>query len=298
MLQQHTTFDPRAEWALRWLLKKLRYSDLCPGSPHLEPKSWVMLQELAVRTPLTSVARQFSAHQFTSVLRNTLRWLQKRVNRATVSPNLGVGNEDLLDPPEDSSDTVESSSSERETSKKRKRSGTEVTAAEEAVSTATGAFRVLYLAICGTVRQLESLTMDPEQTQGFAVEHMKSSLRSSPEGAAHILGSSLYLTNRIIQTPQRYWHQKRVFTRELQKLYEESGYRSCIIPVIDVWNHRSLTGQHSPTSSNVCNAKKSVENSANSILFRARLWALVCCLFYSSWIHADNVRHQRRKWQK
>ena len=257
-----------------------------------------MLQELAVRTPLTSVARQLSAHQFTSVLRNTLWWLQQRVNRATVSPEVGVGYEDLLDPPEDSSDTVESSSSEPETSKKRKRSGTDVTAAEEAVNTATSAFRVLYLAICGTIRQLDSLTIDHEQTQGFAVEHMKSSLRSSPEDAAHILGSSLYLTNRFIQTPQKYWYQKRIFTRALQKLYGESGYRSCIIPVIDVWNQRSLTGQHSSTSSNVCKSKESLENSANSILFRARLWPVVCCLCFSFWIHADNVRHQRRKWQK
>lgn len=206
-----------------------------------------MLQELAVRIPRASVARLLSAYQFMSVLRNTLQWLQKRVNRIKVSSEVGVGNEELLDPPEDSSDTMESSSSERGTSKKRKFDGTEVTASED---TTTVAFRVLYMAICGTIRQLESLTRDPEQTQGFAVEHMKSSLRSTPEDAAHTLGSCFYLTNRIIRTPHRHWHQKRIFTRELQKLLADTGYRSCILPVIDLWNRRSLTGQHSPTSSN------------------------------------------------
>lgn len=214
-----------------------------------------MLQELAVRTPLTSVARLLSVHTFTTVLRKTLQWLQRQVNRATESPDVGVGNEELWDPPEDSSETIESSSSERRTSKKRKLDGAEVTASEAAVSTATGAFRVLYLAICGTVKQLESLTMDPEQVQGFAVEHMKSSLRTSPENAAHILGSSFYLTNRIIQTPQRHWHQKRIFIKGLQKLLADTGYRSCILPVIDLWNRRSIIGQPSSTSSNVRSPK-------------------------------------------
>ncbi len=282
MLQQHTTFDPRAEWALRWLLKRLRDSDISPGSPHLKPKSWVMLQELAVRTPLTSVARQLNAHQFTSILRNTLQWLQKRVNRVTVSPDLRTGNEDLLDRPEDSSETVESSSSERGTSKKRKRDGTEVTASEAAGSTAIGTFMVLYPAISGTVRQLESLTMDLEQIQGFAVEHMKSSLRSSPEDAAHILGSSFYLMNRIIQAPQRQWHQNKTSTKELQTPFADTGYRVCILPIIDLWNRRSLTGQHSSTSSNVCNTKNFLDNLANFVLVRAHSWIVVCCQFSSS----------------
>ena len=257
-----------------------------------------MLQELAIRTPLTSVARQLNAHQFMSILRHTLQWLQKRVNRATVSPELGTGNEYLLDRPEDSSETVESSSSERGTSKKRKRDATEVTASESGVSTAIGTFMVLYPAISGTVRQLESLITDPIQIQGFAVEHMKSSLRSSPEDAAHILGSSFYLMNRIIQAPQGQWHQKRISTKELQMPFADTCYRACILPVIDLWNRRSLTGQHSSTSSNVCNTENFLENLANFILVRAHSWLVVCCQLSSSWMHADNVRHPGRKWQK
>ena len=164
-----------------------------------------------------------------------------------VSPEVGVGNEDLLDPLEDSSDTAESSSGERRTSRKRKRDGREVTASEEAA----GAFKVLYLAICGTVRQLESLTIDPEQTRGYAVEHMKSSLRISPEDAAHILGSSLYLANRVILTPQRHCRHQRIFTRELQSSLEDTGYSCCILPMTDLWDRRSLVRQHSSASSNV-----------------------------------------------
>lgn len=260
VLQQQISSDPRAEWALRWLLKKLRSSDLSPGSPHLQPKLWIMLQELAVRTPCASVARLLSAYQFMSVLRNTLQWLQERVNRTTVFSEVGVVNETSLDSPDDSPDTVESSSSERGTSKKRKIDGTEVPASEETVKIATGAFRVLYSAIFGTIRLLESLTRDPEQIQGFAVEHLKSSLRSSPEDAALILGSSFYLTNHILQRNQRHWQQKRKLTSELQKLLADTGYRSCTLSVIDLWNRRYLAGQHSPISSNVCNPKNSSSN--------------------------------------
>ena len=215
----------------------------------------MVIQELVIRTPLTSVARLLCAHQFTSVLRNTLGWLQRQVIRAIVSPDVEFGNEELFDSREGSSDDAGSSSNGPRTSKKRKLDGTEVTASEEAVSTATGAFRVVYLAICGTISQLQTFIIDPEQTHGFAVEHMKSSLRSSPEDAAHILGSSCYLTNRLIQTPQGYFYRKKVFTRELQQLLANTGYSSCIIPAIDLWNQRSHTRQHSSSSGNVRNPK-------------------------------------------
>ena len=233
----------------------MQYSDSSPGSPHLNPKSWILLQELALRTPLSSVARNLSAHNFTSVLRNTLGWLQNHIPRSTVSTDVEFGNENPMNPPEDSSDTMKSSSSERETSKKRKLDGIEVVTSEEVGSTAIGGYRVLYLVVCGTVRQLESLTMDPEGIQGFAVEYMKSSLKSSPEDAARILGNSFYLANRIIQTPEGRWRQNRVFTWESHKPLADAGYRSCLEPVIDFWNRRSVIGKHSSTSSNVTNSK-------------------------------------------
>ena len=214
----------------------------------------MVIQELVIRTPLTSVARLLCAHQFTNVLRNTLGWLQRQVHRVIVSPDVELENEELFDSPEGSSDGAENSSNGPGTSKKRKLDETEVTASEEAVSTATGAFRVVYLAICGTISQLQTFTIDPEQTHGFAVEHMKSSLRSSPEDAAHMLGSSFYLTNRLIQTPQGYFYRKKVFTRELQELLANTGYSPCIIPAIDLWNQRSHTRQHSSSSGNVRNS--------------------------------------------
>ena len=206
-----------------------------------------------MRTPLTTLSRLLCAHHFTSALRDTLGWLQKHVNRVEVSPDVVVGDEEMFDLPNDSSDTVTSSSGGRRMSKKRKLDCTEIVTSEEVVKTATGAFRVSYLAICGALRQLQSLATDPEQTQGFAVEHLKSSLRTSPEDAAQIMGSSFYLTNRLIQTPQRHWHRKRVFTKELQKLLAGSGYSSCISPTIGLWNRRSLVGQHSSPTSNVRN---------------------------------------------
>ena len=174
------------------------------------------------------------------------------MNRTNASPDVGVGSEESLDLPDDSSDTVESSSSELRTSKKRKLDGTDVTAPEEVVSAAVGAFRILYLAICGTIRQLQALTTDLEKIRGYAVEHMKSSLKCSSDDAAHILGSSFYLTNRIIQTPQRHWHQKRIFTKKLLRLFADTGYRSCVDPVVDIWNRRSLIGQQPSNFSNVC----------------------------------------------
>ena len=256
------------------------------------------VQDLVIRIPLTSVARLLIAHQFTSVLRKTLGWLQRQVHRVAVSPDVEFGIQELFDSPEESSDTAESSSGGPRTPKKRKLDGTEVTASREAVSTATGAFRIVYLAICRTVSQLQVLTMGPEQTHGFAVEHMKSSLRSSPEDAAHILGSSFYLTNRLIQTTPGYFHRKKVFTRELQQLLANTGYSSCIIPAIDLWNQRSHARQQSSSSGSVRNLQNNIDNRANIILLRAHSWLVVCSPFFSSLIHADNVRHRMRKCQR
>lgn len=186
------------------------------------------------------------------ILRNTLQWLQKHVNGKIVSQDEGIGRAESMDLPEESSDTARSSSDERRTSKKRKLEGTEVTASREAISTATGVLGEVYLAILGTLDQLEALIRDPEHAQGFAVEHMKSSLRSSPEDAAHVLGSSFYLANRIILAPQ---NQKGLPTNNLQKQLADTGYRSCIFPAIDLWKQRSLTAQNSSTASNVRDLK-------------------------------------------
>ena len=186
------------------------------------------------------------------ILRSTLQWLQKHANGKTVSRDVAVGRAESLDPSEESSDTMKSSSGERRTSKKRKLDGTEVTASREAISTATGVLGEVYLAVLGTLDQLEALISDPEQAQGFAVEHMKSSLRSSPEDAAHVLGSSFYLANRIILAPQ---NQNGLPTNKPQKQLADTGYRSCIFPAIDLWKQRSLIAQNSSTASNVHDLK-------------------------------------------
>ena len=165
-----------------------------------------------------------------------------------MSQEEGSGRAESTDWPEESSDTAQSSSGEHRTSKKRKLDGTEVTASRVVISTATGVLGEVYLAILGTLDQLEALIKDPEQAQGFAVEHMKSSLRNSPEDAAHVLGSSFYLANRIILASQ---DQKKLPTNSLQKHLADTGYRSCIFPAIDLWKQRSLVAQESSTASNV-----------------------------------------------
>ena len=201
-----------------------------------------------MRTSLASVARLFNAHNFTSILRSTLQWLQNHVKGKTVSQDEGIGRAESMDRPDESSDTAQSSSGEHRTSKKRKLDGTEVTGSRVAISTATGVLGEVYLAILDTLDQLEALIKDPEQSQGFAVEHMKSCLRNSPEDAAHVLGSSFFLANRIILAPQ---FQKKLPTNNLQKQLADTGYRSCIFPAIDLWKQRSLVAQDSSPASNV-----------------------------------------------
>ena len=244
---------PREEWALRWLLKKFQSDDILSDrfgislsycdialihpSPCLEPKAWLLLRTLVKRIPLTNTARLLNTFKFTTIVKDTLQWLQQKVDleRETLPPD----NNDALAAAESSSATLEVSPIEApQRSRKRKRDGAPILSSQPS-STASFNIKTLYNAICSTIKEVEALTRDtPDRTRGFAIEYIKATLRSSPEHAAAILGSFFAVTHATLQK----------FNDQSPELFDEY-----LKPVLAIWNLCSdAKGDPSGQLSSVC----------------------------------------------
>jgi hypothetical protein len=99
-----------------------------------------------------------------------------------------------------SSTTIEASSVEEPSkSRKRKRVGSQVRGMQDKIELKydTG---LLYFAICRVVNRLNALVADlHDDSRGFAVEHLKATLKGPANQVAQILGTSLSLAHFLSQ---------------------------------------------------------------------------------------------------
>lgn len=239
---QTTRSDPRHGHALRWLLKKFQSAESGPHSPGLHLKAWILLRKLLVRTPPATVARLLKEHKFIKTLKETFHWLHENFDQDQLSSSSRDGAE--TDSSESGSGSgIETSSADDQTSaRKRKLDGTEIIPHRELEGPAV-VLDTLYVAMCGVVEQLRDFIMDPGDVLGYAAEHMRAALKSSPEEAAIILGSSIYLVNHILQTPSRsHRRNRKTPIRISREKLDEDAFRSCISPMIEFWTLRFPSG--------------------------------------------------------
>ncbi|KAG8526655.1 uncharacterized protein KY384_008084 [Bacidia gigantensis] len=69
-------FDPLAEYALRWLLKRLQPEEGRPSEQCKVYDSWVLLQELVKRNLASCVAKQLKSHGFNNIVATMMVWLR------------------------------------------------------------------------------------------------------------------------------------------------------------------------------------------------------------------------------
>jgi hypothetical protein len=164
----------------------------------LEYQAWLLLYELLIRTTLRNVARLLHAHKFVGTLQNTLQ----RVHEHAISQgNLAdLYTEENMAVADSSSTTIEASSVEEfSKSRKRKRVGSQVRGMQDKIELKydTG---LLYFAICRVVNRLNALVADlHDDSRGFAVEHLKATLKGPANQVAQILGTSLSLAHFLSQ---------------------------------------------------------------------------------------------------
>ena len=176
----------------------IRYERADGCSVSLEYKSWRLVRELLLRTPLETVAGLLRDHKFITTVRATLHWLAQRCASLDSS-------EHQLDPPDsphsnsaDSSpSTLRASPTEvTRASRKRKRNAHLISHVPQNHKDVAR----LYTSICCNLIQLQDIAGD--KSRGYAVEHILAALRSTPEDAAAILGSSLPIVDFILRNEE------------------------------------------------------------------------------------------------
>ena len=262
---QYNASDPRPQWALKWLLKNLQPEDIesnrsvrCPmmeefrlmyTSPCLSFRSWLLLRELVVRIHPTKTATLLKDYKFTSIICNTLQWLYENHDEGRSQPlseddeSMGASNED--------GSTISSST---RTAKKRRRDGTEIAPSNGTHRAAIQTVGDVLMALCATIGQLVELTSDSTDIKSLSAEHIKSAMRSPLEEASRILGNTLFLTNHLMQEPNRMSGPRKLATSESSEYLEPAAYRFCVSNMIDLWSFRSLARRNAIDNDNIVHA--------------------------------------------
>ena len=216
------------------------------NSPCLYSRSWLLLRELVVRIHPSKTASLLKDYKFISLVCNALQWLYQNHDEELLQPL----SEDDGSTGTSSEDGNAKASSAR-TSKKRRRDGTEVAPSQRTARATIGAIDTVFLALCAAVGQLVELTKDSAQIKNFTAEHMKSALRSHLEEAARILGSALFLTNYLLQEPNRTSRWRKLAAFEGREHLETATYTFCVSNIVDLWNLRSLARRIASDNENI-----------------------------------------------
>jgi nucleolar pre-ribosomal-associated protein 2 len=188
-LSADKAYHARHEYALRWLLKKLQEDGArrCPAA-------WRLLRILLGNVPVRNVARILNERKFIITLRQALEEAVGRKDTHTLHKSV------TAEPCDESSETVTSSpvkdKRNKNTSRKRKRDGKMVD--HERNNDLAGELSErdveMQMAIYEATNCMIHMSKHSDSTSDvFTSEYMKSSLRTSDEEAARILGGWLIL---------------------------------------------------------------------------------------------------------
>lgn len=199
-------------------------------------------------TPLTNVARLLSAHKFTASLQKIFKWMRGQADRGTGQPNSPLS----WDPAASSSETIEASTTKRPTkSRKRKRDDPQSGLLQSSVED----LGFLFASICSTIEKLHAIIKGPTGPRDFAIEHLKSAMRSSPEQAADILGSSMVLTSLIFDDEHQPTRSlgdsasSEDSDKQSQSIRDAAVLEACIACIVEIWNSCKATAEDSSSQS-------------------------------------------------
>ena len=196
--------NPRVDYALRWLLKKLSSFEAVPNDlkgskscryrngdeiPCLNSYAWLFLKALVGQTLVPNVARLLKEYKFLDILEFALSWIVE----GNASTN-GTLHSDSL--PEREADLClssdESVSSLQRRNLKRKRGQN-----DPVVDTNVG--RISFSTVNGLLELLLQITQNSiNDSQVYETEYLTASLSTSPQQGASILGYAL----KICSPPQ------------------------------------------------------------------------------------------------
>lgn len=198
-----------------------------------------------MRTSLTNAARLLNAHKFTALLQKIFKWMGGQADPGTLQPNFPLSRDSTAS----SSDTIETLATERpKNSKKRKRDDQQAAPSQQSI----GDLGYLFASICSTIVQLQAMINGPTRLRDFAIEHLKSAIKSSPEQAADILGSSMVLASLIFDKENQSSRNlaDSASSEDSDKQSQSIGpvavvYEACIACTVELWNSCSTLTEES-----------------------------------------------------
>ncbi|KAL8897291.1 MAG: hypothetical protein Q9207_007287 [Kuettlingeria erythrocarpa] len=248
--QSHSHYGPREEWTMRWLLKKLEGAGSGIQNIYLEPKVWLLFQELIRCFPVANLARLLRTHGFVKVLSEAIKALgdvleKQKQDSVPLANSASRKSSGVLN---SSSATVETTVKSPTTSRKRKHDGTLVHQLEKIVPHDVNV-RYIHNEITDLVSEL--LALKTEDAYGYACEHLKMAMRPSPDEAAQMLGISMTIANWFIHNPPEagnrkhmgspHWNMACWFdmwdsrsSREPELTTELAFSSSCLIPSLEL----------------------------------------------------------------
>lgn len=168
--------------------------------------------------------------------------MRGQAGRGTGQPNFPLS----WDPAASISDTIEASATERRTnSRKRKRDDPQSGPLQKSI----GNLGLLFASICSTIVKLQAIINGHTSLRDFAIEHLKSAIRSSPEQAADILGSSMVLASLILdeenQTSRNPADSANSEDSDKQSQSIGPVVEACIACIAEIWNSCSTLTEDS-----------------------------------------------------
>lgn len=198
-----------------------------------------------MRTPLTNAARLLNAHKFTALLQKIFKWMRGQADRGTVQPSFPLS----WDPAASSSDTAEASATERPTnSRKRKRDDPQ----SGPIQKSFGDLGFLFASICSTIVKLQAIINGPTRLRDFSIEHLKSAIRTSPQQAADIVGSSMVLASLIFDEENQ--NSRNLADSASSEDPDKQSqsiepvavvHEACIACIVEIWNSCSTSTEDS-----------------------------------------------------
>jgi nucleolar pre-ribosomal-associated protein 2 len=228
----------RAEWALRWLLERLKTREKA-GETLLSPKAWNLLERLVRVIPIANAARLLNSNHILSLMREALEELVHKFDIAVNADATSKTATFVNSAGSDSSTTLDHGSPSR----KRKRSPLESKPHEGRSDLEPTA---ILLELNSFLTTLLELSQPHPPRDLVPREHMKSVLRTGTLEAAQLLASWLRCLTLLPASSDFEFANSRDFSGE-----------SLLLPILRIWGLRSLEnddsfGSSAATFSKVC----------------------------------------------
>ena len=227
--------NPKDEWTLRWLLKRLHTESLTVESPSVRSEAWMLLGKLVTKLPVKTLARLLQASSLTSIMLRVLEWLNTELK-----VNMKAKNEcDQLGAKQECKSSVPlPEGAESNATRKRKREGeTGVDSFDRNGQLDPEHVFLVLISISSALKALQTkISRNSIGNLAFATHRVELVLQCSIEDAARILGNVCEIASQHAENP-------------FKNIAMHNIFEAAIEPFVQLWRVRKPRQQDDDTLS-------------------------------------------------